>query len=68
MNIGVSNWSNWSFDLTNMKFFLYFSSLHDFWPPSTWNSLLHTSWGNGTMWKTCFSAPQNAKKKNQLKH
>ena len=23
---------------------------------------------NGTMLKTCFSAPQNAKKKKQLKH
>jgi len=26
-------------------FCLYFSSLHDYWPPSTCNSLLHTSWG-----------------------
>jgi hypothetical protein len=43
-------------------FWLYFSSLHDYWPTSTWNSLVHISWGkNGTMWKTCFSAPQNAK-------
>ena len=24
---------------------LYFSSLHDYWPPSSWNSLVHTSWG-----------------------
>ena len=23
----------------------YFSSLHDFWLPSTWHSLVHTSWG-----------------------
>ena len=23
---------------------------------------------NGTMWKTCFSGPKNAKKENQLKH
>ena len=23
---------------------------------------------NGSMWKTCFLAPQNAKKENQLKH
>ena len=45
MNIAISNWNNWSFDPTNMKFFLYFSSLHDFWSPSTWNSLVHTSWG-----------------------
>jgi len=26
-------------------FLLHFSSLHDYWPPSTWNSLVHTSWG-----------------------
>jgi len=27
------------------RFLLYFSCLHDFWPPSTWISLVHTSWG-----------------------
>jgi len=27
------------------SFWLYFSSLHDYWPPSTWNSLVHTAWG-----------------------
>ena len=26
-------------------FLLYFSSFHDYWPPSTWNSLIHNSWG-----------------------
>ena len=26
-------------------FWFYFISLHDYWPPSTWNSLVHTSWG-----------------------
>ena len=26
-------------------FWLYFSSLHDYWLPSTWNALVHTSWG-----------------------
>ena len=26
-------------------FLHYFSSLHDFWPPSTWKSLVHTSLG-----------------------
>jgi len=25
-------------------FSLYFNSLHDYWLPSTWNSLVHTSW------------------------
>jgi hypothetical protein len=45
LNTGISNWHNWSFDPMNMNFFLYFSSLHDFWPPSTWKSLIPTSWG-----------------------
>ena len=45
MNIGISNWHNWRFDLTKMKFLLYFSSLHDYVSPVTWNSLVHTSWG-----------------------
>ena len=45
MNIGISNWHNWSFDPTRMNFLIYFSSLHDSLPPSTWNSLVHTSWG-----------------------
>jgi hypothetical protein len=26
-------------------FWLYFSFLHDYWPPSYWNTLVHTSWG-----------------------
>jgi hypothetical protein len=25
-------------------FWLYFSSLHDYWPPSTWKSFVHTWW------------------------
>ena len=34
--------------LTSRKIcsWIYFSSLHDYWPPSTWNSLVHTSWGD----------------------
>ena len=35
--IEVSTIHNWSF-------WLYFSSLHDYWRPTTWNSLLHSSW------------------------
>jgi hypothetical protein len=27
------------------SFWLYFSPLHDYWPPRTWNSLVHNSWG-----------------------
>jgi hypothetical protein len=29
----------------NCCFWHYFSSLQDFWPPSIWNALVHTSWG-----------------------
>jgi hypothetical protein len=35
-------------DVSNSRkccFWLYFSTLHDYWPPRTWNSLVHTSWG-----------------------
>jgi len=28
----------------NCCLLFYFSSLHDYWPPSTWNSLVQTSW------------------------
>ena len=45
MNIGISNWHNRNFDFTKMFCLLYFSSLHDYWPPSTWTSLVHTSSG-----------------------
>ena len=44
MNIVIPSWYNWSFDPKNMNFLLYFSSLHDFWQPSTEISLVHTSW------------------------
>jgi len=45
MNIGISNWHNWNFDPRIWSFLLYFSSLHDFCPPSAWNSLVHTALG-----------------------
>ena len=45
MNIGISNWHNWIFDPRIWSFLLYFSSLHDFWLPSTWKSLVRTSLG-----------------------
>jgi hypothetical protein len=46
------------------SFWLYTSSLHDYWPPSPWN--ISRGW-NVEKWNTCFSAPKNAKKVNQLK-
>jgi hypothetical protein len=64
----ISNWRNSSFDSTKMKFLVYFSFFHDYWPPTTLISLLHTSWTKWNDVKTCFSAPQNTKKKNHLKH
>ena len=64
MNIGISNWQNWSFDPTQMKFFTLFHSLHDYWPPTTWNPLEHTSWGNCSDVKyVLFSSPKCEKKK-----
>ena len=45
MNINISNWHNSRFDSTKMKFLLYISSLHDYWPPTTWISLVHNSLG-----------------------
>jgi len=36
-------------------FLIYFSSLHDYWPPSTCTSLVHTSWGE---MERCEKRPQ----------
>ena len=45
MNIVISNWHNSGFDLKKMNFLLYFSSLHDYWNPTTLISLVHNSLG-----------------------
>ena len=51
------------------RYLLYFSSLHDYKPPTTLISLVHNSFDqNGVMWKTCFTASQNAKNESQLNH
>ena len=50
-------------------FWLYISSIHDYLYPNTRNSLVNNSWNEmEPMWKTCLSAPLNAKKWHQLKH
>ena len=49
-------------------FLLYFSSFHDYWPSTTLISLVNNVGRNGVMWKTCFSASQNAKNESQPKH
>ena len=38
--IGIIEVSTWR----KCCIWLYFSSLHDYWHPNTWNSLVHTSW------------------------
>jgi len=35
------------------RFWIYFSSLHIYRPPITWNSLLHTSWGEMKRCEKC---------------
>ena len=40
-----SNWHNWSFDPTKMKFLILFQFLARLLTTSTWKPLVHTSWG-----------------------
>ena len=69
MNIGISNCLKWSFDPTNMNFFTLFQFLTRFLTSKFLKQFsTYILWRNGAMWLTCFSAPQNAKKENQLKH
>ena len=49
-------------------FLFYFSSLHDYWPPTTLNSLVHNSLGVMEWCEKRFSSSQNAKNESQLKH
>ena len=59
--VEVSTSSNWCF-------WIYFSSLHDYWPPSTWNSLVHTSWGEmNSVINVIFSSSKCEKKKSTEK-
>jgi hypothetical protein len=47
------------------SFWLYFSSLHDYWPPTTWNAIVHTSLGK-MVWceKRAFQLLKMRKKKS----
>ena len=68
MNIGISNWHNWSFDLTKILFLILFQFLTGLLTSKHLKLFsIYLVGRNGTMWKTRFSAPQNAKKENQLK-
>ena len=52
-NIGISNWHNWSLDLTNMKFFTLFHFLTRFINSKYMNFYSTYLVGrNGAMWKT----------------
>jgi len=63
MNIGNSNWHNWSFHFTNIKFLHYFSSLDEFWQTCTWKSLVHTSWAEMERCERVFLLLKMGKKK-----
>ena len=68
-NIRITNWHIWSIDPKIMK---YLTPFHFDTRLLTSKHSKHFSTyiveRNGAMWKTCFSAPQNAKKEHQLKH
>jgi len=49
-------------------FWIYFSSLHDYCPPSTWNSLVHSAWGEMERSEKHAFQLLKMRKKNQLKH
>ena len=68
MNIGISNWHK---EVSNSR--ICFLTLFQFLTRLLTSKHLklfstYLVGRNGTMWNTCFSAPQNAKKENQLKH
>ena len=69
MNIGISNWHNWIFDLTKMKFFTVFHFLTRLLTSKYLKLLIHTSWGEMEGCEIrAFQLLQMRKKKNQLKH
>jgi len=69
MNIVTSIWHNRSFDLPWMLFLTLFELLTRLLTSKLLKLFITYLVGrNGTMWKRCFSSPQNARKENQLKH
>ena len=68
IDIGNSNWHNWSFDPTKMKFFTLFQFLARL-LTSKYLKLFSTYLveQNGAMWKTCFQLLE-MRKENHLKH
>ena len=45
INISISNWHNSIFSSTKMNYLVYFSSVHDYWPPTTLMKLVYNSLG-----------------------
>ena len=45
------------------RILLYFSSIHNYWPPSTWNTLAHSSWGEMERCEKRPSQPLKMRKK-----
>ena len=69
MNISISSWHNSSFDSKKIKFFTLFHFLSRLLTSNHFNQISKYLVGrNGVMWKTCFSASQNAKNESQPKH
>ena len=69
MNISISNWHNSSFDSRKMNFFTFFQFLTRLLTSNHFYLISTLLIGqNGVMWKTCFSASQNAKNESQLNH
>ena len=69
MNISISNWHNTNFDSTKIKFFNLFLFLTRLLTSEHFN-LISTILVERieVMWKTCFSASQNANNESQLIH
>jgi len=49
-------------------FWLYFSFLHDYWPPITWNSWVHTSWCKMDICEKRAFQLLKMRQENELKH
>jgi len=69
MVIGISNWHN---RILTPRIWFFFTLYHFFTRLLTHKYLkLFSTYlvgRNGTMWITCFTAPQNANKENQMQH
>ena len=66
MNIRISNWHNWSFDITKMLFLTLFHFLSRLLISKHWNSLVHSSWVEMERCEQCvFSSSKCEKKINR---